>query len=134
MADFCDFATLKLSWKPNQFLMLPPGLECPAEAHAASPVFGDEPAALFDRLKAAIGGEPRIEWLAEDREGGRMELVQRSKTFRFPDRISIAVLPSASGDGSALAVYSRAKVGIRDFGVNKARIERWVAALQQPGG
>ncbi len=31
--------------------------------------------------------------------------------------------------GAALAVYGRARYGIRDFGVNRARIERWIAAL-----
>jgi len=128
MARFCDFETLKLSWKPNQFLMLPEGFVAAAEAQETSPVFSGGVDAVYDRLKAIIDAEPRIEWLAEDKGQGRMELVQRSKTFRFPDRISIAVQPA--GEGAALAVYSRAKIGIRDFGVNKARITRWVAALQ----
>lgn len=36
----------------------------------------------------------------------------------------------ATGDGAALAAYSRAEVGRYDFKVNQRRLERWIAALQ----
>lgn len=130
MASYCDFPTLTLNWRPNQYLMLPPGFEAASDAHDDSPVFDASPGAVFAMLEKIIGAEPRIEWLENDPAGHRMELVQRSKTFRFPDRISLAVMPVGTGDRSALAAYSRAKIGIRDFGVNRARIARWVAALK----
>lgn len=130
MAGFCDFMQLRMQWRPNRWLMLPQGFTSPAEAHEASPVFAEPPAALFRRLKAIIAEEPRIRWLAEDRAGFRLELVQRSRIFRFPDRVSVAILPAANGKGSAPALYSRARFGIWDFGVNRARVGRWVRALQ----
>ncbi len=130
MAGFCDFTQLRMQWRPNRWLMLPQGFTSPAEAHEASPVFAEPPPALFCRLKAIIAEEPRIRWLAEDRAGFRLELVQRSRIFRFPDRVSVAILPAANGKGSAPALYSRARFGIWDFGVNRARVGRWVRALQ----
>ena len=130
MADYCDFAALRLRWRPNRFLMLPAGFDSRAKPHQKSPDFADEPAALFDRLKAILAGEPRLEWLAQDRAGARAELIQRSRLFRFPDRVSVAVLPGAGSKASALAVYSRAQFGIWDFGVNSARVRRWAGALK----
>lgn len=127
MTKFCDFSKLALGWRPNQFLMLPSGFEATAKAHEVSPDFPAPPVAVYDKLLAIIGNEPRIEWLAKDADGYRLELVQRSKTFRFPDRISIAILPGNTEKSATMAVYGRAKVGIRDFGVNKARIRGWVS-------
>ena len=130
MADFCDFSALQLRRCPNRFLVLPAGFASPAARHETAPEFAAAPAALFDRLKAVLAGEPRIQWLAEDRAAGRIELIQRSRIFRFPDRVSVAVLRCADGKGSVPAVYSRAQIGIWDFGVNKARVRRWIRALE----
>ncbi len=128
MTQFCDFGTLKLKPTRNQFLMLPEGFAAVAKAHETSPVFGKTPDALYGRLESVIAAEPRVEWLSEDRNQGRMELVQRSRIFRFPDRVSIAVL--SANAKATLAIYSRAEVGGLDFGVNKTRVLRWVAALE----
>ncbi len=128
MADFCDYSALQMGWRPNRFLMLPPGFETVARAHEWSPVFAEAPDALFRRLKAVVAGEPRIQWLAEDRAGLRLELIQRSRILRFPDRVSIAIAPCA--DGSAPAIYSRALIGVWDFDVNRARVGRWAKVLK----
>ena len=46
--------------------------------------------------------------------------------MRYPDTIDIEVF---AAEGATLAIYSRSLVGSGDFGVNLARIERWLAAL-----
>lgn len=130
MADFCAFATLRIRWRPICYLMLPAGFASIAAANATSPKFVDGPAGLYDRLAAVIGSQPRIRWLAQDRAGGRMELIQFSRKFRFSDRVSVAVLPGVNDKGATLAVYSRAQAGIWDFGVNRARVRRWARALE----
>lgn len=117
-----------MGWRPNRYLMLSPGFDSPAKAHETSPVLREPPEALFRRLKAIIDEEPRIRWLAEDRAGLRLELIQRSRIFRYPDRVSIAIAPYA--DGSAPAIYSRAVLGVWDFGINRARVRRWAKALE----
>ena len=122
-----DFKTLQLNWRPNQFLMLPAGFAGAAKPHAVSPVFGLMPVALVLALKKAALAEPRTAVVAEDPASHQIEFVQRSLIFRFPDRITAQAM--AVPGGSALAIYSRARYGIRDFGVNQKRVERWLAAL-----
>lgn len=122
-----DFKTLTLTWKPNQFLVLPAGYPAAAKPHRASPVFAATPAEILAALKAVALAEPRTSVLSEG--PGKLELVQRSKLFRFPDFVTVESVAMAPGR-SALAIYSRAKLGIRDFGVNRARIERWLAAIE----
>jgi uncharacterized protein (DUF1499 family) len=123
-----DFKTLRLSPKPNQFLMLPAGFRAAADPHAASPVFAVDPAQLADKLRQVALAEPRTRLLSADETGRRLEFVQRSAVFRFPDYVSVEILPAEGG--STLAVYSRAKVGYSDLGVNRRRIERWIAKLE----
>ncbi len=125
-----EFATLTLTWRPNQFLVLPQGFNAQAKPHATSPVFAKSPDEVLDALKRVALSEPRTTLLAERRAARQLSLVQRSKTFRFPDFIDVEAMPLAGGQ-TALAVYSRAKYGIRDFGVNRARIERWLATLRR---
>jgi len=48
--------------------------------------------------------------------------------MRYPDTIDIEVL-SAGTNQSTVAIYSRSLVGSLDFGVNRKRVERWLAAL-----
>ena len=50
--------------------------------------------------------------------------------MRFPDTVDIKILPVA-GNESTLAIYSRSLIGRGDLGVNRARIARWLAALDR---
>jgi len=125
-----DFATLQRTWKPNQYLVLPPGFASSAKAERVSPVFDAPPGKLMQALKSLVTQEPRTELVHGNGTTGRIEAVARSKIFRFPDFITAQVFPAGDGK-SALAIYSRAKYGIRDFGVNKARVEKWLAALEK---
>jgi uncharacterized protein (DUF1499 family) len=122
-----DFSGLKLGWRPNQFLLLPDGIAARSAPHARSPVFKLAPSELIEAVKRIALAEPRTTLVAEDRAAHQVEFVQRSRIFRFPDRVTVAA--QASEGGSTLAAYSRARYGIRDFGVNRTRIERWLAAL-----
>ncbi len=122
-----DFSDVKLSWRPNQFLMLPDGFAAKSAPHATSPIFAATPQALIQAIKRVAFGEPRTILIDEDAETCQVEFVQRSRIFRFPDRISIAAY--AKPNGAALAIYSRSRIGIRDFGVNRARVARWIARL-----
>ena len=122
-----DFKTLKLSWKPNQYLVTPTGWG-QDRPHRESPVFGRDPAAVYAAIKAVALDQPRVQLLSDDPTRRKLELVQRTRIVRFPDFVSIEVVP-AEGQGSTILVYSRAKFGIRDFGVNRRRIDRWLALL-----
>ena len=54
--------------------------------------------------------------------------IQYTRLMRYPDTIDVQVLP-AGDNQSTLAIYSRSLVGQKDFGVNRARVERWLASL-----
>jgi len=49
--------------------------------------------------------------------------------FNFPDLIMAQVTP-ATPDSSTLIIYSRSLYGHSDLGVNRKRVETWLAALQ----
>lgn len=125
-----DFPTLKLGRKPNQFLMAPEGLCQAAIPHAESPVFNVSAADLMRRLLDIAEGEERVSIKEISEESLAVKFIARSRVFRFPDIIDCQILPVDS-DRSTLAVYSRARFGYRDFGVNRTRISRWVHRLNQ---
>ena len=124
-----DFAAPRLTDRPNQFLMCPPGL-CGAEAHAESPIFEVPVDRLRARWEAVAAAQPRVTLLAGVSDGRQFAYVQRSARFRFPDIVTVRFI-AVSPSRSSLAVYSRAIYGRRDFGVNRARIEAWLAELRQ---
>ena len=124
-----DFAAVKVTDDPNWFLMCPPGF-CGANPHADSPVFDVSVERLRGRWREVIAAQPRVELLAEHGDGSQFDYVQRSARFRFPDIITVRFI-SASPSQSTLAIYSRSIYGGGDFGVNRARIEAWLAMLRE---
>ena len=123
-----DFRSLTLRRSPNQYLVLPPGMGGAAAIHSESPVFDTSAELLRGRWKALVKRQPRISRFREDATAGQIECVERSRILRFPDTITAAFIPHGEGR-STIAIYSRARYGYRDFGVNKARITRWLALL-----
>jgi len=124
-----DFAELKLTDKPNQFLMCPPGI-CGANPHADSPVLDVSVEQLREHWREVLAVQPRVELLAEDEEGQQFDYVQRSMRFRFPDLITVRFI-SVSFSKSTLAIYSRSVYGKSDFGVNRERIDAWLKTLRE---
>ncbi len=109
---------------PNWHRVLPGG-ENPA------PVF-DVPAtdlaSAFDRV---VGEQSSIELLKDDRSsGGPVTWVQRSALFGFPDYISVSFLSLDDDAKSTLAIFSRARIGKSDLGVNEKRVTAWLTALE----
>jgi len=123
-----DFAMLRRRRRPNDSLAAPEGAAMRAMADLPAPDFPVDAAALADAVRAVALSEPRTELLREDGGRGQMEFRQRSRVFGFPDLVTVQVVPRGEGR-SSLFVWSRARYGIRDFGVNRARVRRWLAAL-----
>jgi hypothetical protein len=135
---------------PNAFLACPPGY-CRIAAEAApSPEFAIGADRLYREFAAFAAREPRVTTIVDEtqqphgsspwpagqarglkvHEGPRLVLVQRSQVFRFPDIVSaefVALGPARS----SLALYSRARYGRYDFGVNRRRVEGWEARLAE---
>lgn len=119
------FETLERRATPNDALACPPGL-CHARADVGPPVFAIGAAALKVAMARVIASEPDVTMVEDGPLGERY--IQRTKWMRFPDTIVVRYIP-LDDQQSTIALYSRSQLGSGDFGVNKARIRRWLDKL-----
>jgi uncharacterized protein (DUF1499 family) len=110
---------------PGAYLMRPDG------GDAAGPVFALPPADLLAALDRVAQATPRVQVLAGSVADGQITYVARSALWGFPDYVSVRAVPVDGG--AQLAILSRLRFGHDDMGVNKARVEDWVAQLQAGG-
>lgn len=122
-----DFATLRKGPNPNEWLVAPPE-RLEAAPDAVAPVFAMAAPDLFARLLTIAEAEPRTTRVGLYPQQLEARFVQRTEWMRFPDTIVVKVYELEPGR-AAVALYSRSQIGRSDFGVNRARIERWLAAL-----
>lgn len=116
--------------RPNDFLMLPPGM---AGADAESPVFAADKREVMRRLDLIARDERGVSRIAGGVDIAFATYVARSRWVGWPDVVSVKVVPA--GDGQVgLAIWSRARFGYSDMGVNEARVRRWAAALEAREG
>lgn len=110
----------------NGYLVAPPGA-VPVPPDKLAPVWALTPHELFALIDHHALAQPRTIRLA----GGPFDLhatyVARSPIWGFPDYITVKTLPAPGG--ATLIIWSRARYGSSDLGVNKARVESWLAAL-----
>ncbi len=122
-----DWATLQRPDSPNTWLVAPPGFTRAAPDAPAPEVAVDAPRvaqAWIDVVRA----QRRTAVVGISADGLQVEAEQRSAVFGFVDDISFRAIPLAAGR-STLAVYSRAREGYWDLGVNRRRVRAWLAAL-----
>ena len=114
--------------KPS-FLFCPPGYCAAAEA-IASPAFPMPWERLREYWTEVVRGEKRVETLIVDPDERRFVYIQHSATFRFPDIITVEVVPLGP-NRSSVAIYSRSRYGRYDFGKNRKRVGKWMALLEK---
>lgn len=122
-------ADLRSPLPGNAALACPLGYCAVAEA-IPSPIFAVSALRLAQAFSDAIASEPRVVWVDEDAERHPTAVIQHSFLLRFPDVITIEYV-ALGPDRSSLAIYSRARYGRGDFGVNRRRLLRWLARLQE---
>jgi hypothetical protein len=126
--DECiSIADLRDPLPGNAFLACPPGY-CTARA-TPSPIFSLSTLRLAEAFSDVIAGEPGIVWVAEDESRHPLAVIQHSLLLRFPDVIIIEYV-TLGPERSSLAIYSRARYGRGDFGVNRRRVLTWLGQLQ----
>ncbi len=125
--SFVDFASLARTSAPHDALACPEGL-CAAKADFRTEIVARPASEMAELAIRTIGAEARTELVAKSDDGLRLVFVQRSRLFRFPDTVNIAIVPIDDGH-SAVAIYSRSNYGYGDLGVNRARVEEWAAKL-----
>lgn len=121
------FETLERRATPNDALACPPGI-CKATNDLAPSEYAVTAAELRRALAKAIAAEPRLTAVATGDAAMTDRYIQRSALMRYPDTIVVQFFDRPGGR-STLALYSRSQLGHGDMGVNRARLERWLAKL-----
>lgn len=75
------------------------------------------------RLDAIARATPRTTVLAGSVQEGMITYVTRTKIIGFPD------YSTAQQDGDTLRIHARLRFGRSDFGVNRNRVDGWLAGL-----
>lgn len=112
---------------PNDFRMAPDGATR-QRVDAVAPVYSVRPLVLaqaFDDFALSQRATARIAGLPPEL---MMTYVQRSPKLKIPDYLTVKFI-ALSDTTSTIAVYSRARFGYGDLGVNEARVRQWVGAL-----
>ena len=125
-----DLRTVERTGAWNDALACPPSV-CRAAPDMPSPIVAVPADTLVERAVAALTREPRVELVAVDRELRQVVLVQRSAVLGFPDTIRVQAIETAGGN--AVILYSRSMYGYWDFGVNRARVARWLDLILAEG-
>lgn len=81
----------------------------------------------FARLHTIILETPRTEVLAGTLAEGQITYVTRSQWMGFPDYTTVRA------NDDVLELWARSRFGQSDLGVNKARVEGWLARLRAEG-
>ena len=121
-----DIAAIIRPASPNTALAGPAGLTpAPDVVTAPYPV---PPARLYAAIRAVALAQPLTYPAANYDDQRQAHFVVRSAWLNFPDLITVTVGGPDSGP-STLVLYSRSVYGHSDLGVNRKRIEAWLAAL-----
>src|SRR5690348_7295794 len=123
-----DFATLQRKPTPNQYLLCPAAM-CLAQTDGAAPVYNVPVSKLQVAWDQMLAEQPRVEVQRRDITNMQIDYVQRSRILRFPDLITVRFVP-VDDTHSTLDIYSRSVYGKGDLGVNRARVEEWLARLK----
>ena len=114
----------------NEFFAAPRGATA-APAAAETRLYPESPRALLARFDAIARAQTRTRVVAGDLDSLMITYMQRSRVFGFPDYLTVKAVVMDGGAG--LMIFSRARYGRSDFGVNRARVEAWLAALDRGG-
>jgi hypothetical protein len=111
----------------NAFLACPPGY-CAATA-ASSPVFALPVERLSELWIEMIARKPHVVTVFNETAQHRLVVIQHTPLLRFPDIIAVEFVALAA-DRSSVAVYSRARYGKGDFGINRKRVLTWLSEVE----
>ena len=92
---------------------------------ADAPRLSGTPQEVASRLDRVARTERAVP-IAGDPDSGHVTYVVRSRLFGFPDAVSVRFFPE--GDLTRVEIFSRSGIGDYDWGVNAARVARWIDA------
>lgn len=121
-----DIAALVRPASPNAALAAPEGFR-PAP-DLVTPICAVAPQRLYAVLKQVGAAQPRTSLDIAFDEALQAHYVVRSAALGFPDLMWVQALPAADG-GSRIVLWSRSVLGRYDLGANRARVRRWLSAV-----
>jgi len=121
-----DPASAERTGRPNDYLVAPAGMTAAIPDRIAS-VHATDPRALLFQFDAVARPARSVEVVAGSLDALTITYVQRSQVFGFPDYITVRAVAVAGG--AALIVWSRSRVGYNDIGVNRDRVDGWLAQI-----
>lgn len=122
-----DFARAPRRPTGNDALACTPGL-C-RSPDMSLPAYDTAPAPLIERLAAHLEATDRLARRVDDgSDPDYARFVTFSPVMRFPDGIDMRAVRLDDGR-TGLEIYSRAKLGSKDFGKNRQRVERLMASF-----
>ncbi len=97
--------------------------------HLYREVVGTEGPQLLTTLDRIARETPRTAVLAGSVEEGQITYITRSRIFGFPDFTTVTL--EGAGEAQVLEIWARLRFGQSDMGVNRARVEGWLAGLHR---
>lgn len=123
-----EFDDLAKGPKPNQALVCPRQL-CNADSvDRVSPIYDLPALQLREELLNGLRSEADLLRVDDGEDPLKLRFVQRTQLMRYPDTIRIRIIPVGE-TRSTLALYSQSQIGYSDLGVNRDRLDRWLARL-----
>lgn len=119
-----DFAAPPRPASPNWWMALPDAEAAGAPRCLVAALPPADVVAVWGALGRVAAAVPRCYPLAAWPERWQAQWVVRSALMNFPDVVVAEVSPAGG-----LRMHSRSLVGWSDLGVNRKRVEDWVAAL-----
>ncbi len=120
-------AHLQRPTTPNSTLAAPDGFT-PAP-DIVTPTYQRSADDLYAAVVTAAEGQARTFLLTRYDDLRQAHFVERIPVFGFPDLITVQVLEDGV-NRSRLVIWSRSVYGYSDFGVNRRRVARWLAAIR----
>lgn len=118
-----DPVTAERTGNPNDYIVSPGQLR--DDADRVAKVHEGDPKKLLFQFDSIAG--PSSQKLAGSLDDLHITYVHRTPLMGYPDYISVKAVESEGG--SALVIFSRSRFGKSDFGVNKSRIDNWLAQM-----
>ena len=117
-----DFSALVRPATPNTALAAPAGFR--PEPDIVTRAYGVTPQKLYEAVRRVALAQPRTYAHVAYDDRLQAHFVARSAVFNFPDLIAVQVTPEGG-----LILWSRSVYGEFDLGVNRKRVQAWLAAL-----
>ena len=122
-----DTARIVRPSSPNTALAAPAGFD-PAP-DVITPIYPMPAERLFSLMQKLAARQPRTYQAALYPGQSQVHYVVRSAVFNFPDLVMVQVR-QVDKDDSDLIIYARSVYGRSDLGVNRKRVDAWLAALR----